>query len=132
MKTIKYYAKNVYGNRTMYLIDEKMKLALLLFNGHTTITGQDMKAFNQLGFFFEEVMEPKSDYKSILSANISEEIDTDHGVLRAFWKTGADLIKQGAPKSECLKFLQEFSRQFGNFKMVEMKGDMIDAGIFTK
>lgn len=74
----------------------------------------------------------KINYETILSANISSEVDTDHGVLRAYWKTGADLIKLKAPRLECLRFCQEFGKQWGLFKMVEMKGDMIDAGILTK
>lgn len=68
-------------------------------------------------------------YKTILKKNIQDRPDTDYGVLMAFWATCAELIKLKASRRECLQFLQEFGRQFGAFKMVEAKGDMIDAGI---
>lgn len=71
----------------------------------------------------------KKDYKIILSEEISKQIDTDKGLLTAYWKTGKRLIEEKFPKSECLKFLQQFTKVWGEFKAIEMKGDFIDANI---
>lgn len=68
-------------------------------------------------------------YKEILSAEIAKEIDTDYGILRAYWKTCKRLIEERVKREELLKFLQNVGLYWGEFKMVEMRGDMIDAGL---
>lgn len=68
-------------------------------------------------------------YKDVLSAEIKVEIDTDYGILRAYWKTTKRLIEMRVSRAEALKFLQNFGKAFGEFKMIEAKGDFIDAGI---
>lgn len=75
-------------------------------------------------------------YEDILSEEMKKEIDTDYGVLRAYWSTGKRLIEKclrsGTSQetyTECLKFYQEFYKQLGEFKANEFRGDMIDFGI---
>lgn len=68
-------------------------------------------------------------YKDILSEEIKKEENTDYGVLNAYWATTRRLIEIRASKKECLQFLQDFGRAFGEFKMVEAKGDFIDANL---
>lgn len=67
-------------------------------------------------------------YQDILSEEIKKEIDTDLGILRATYATCRRLIEQ-RDKNECLKFLQYVSKYWGESKMKDIKGDMIDAGI---
>ena len=67
-------------------------------------------------------------YQEILSQEMHKEIDTDYGVLRAYWATCKRLIQQ-RDKKECLKFLREMKKQWGEFKANEARGDMIDADV---
>jgi hypothetical protein len=69
-------------------------------------------------------------YKEILSEETNKEIDTDYGILRAYWSTCKRLIEQ-RDKIECQNFLRHVVIQWGQFKAVEMRGDMIDAGIIN-
>lgn len=67
-------------------------------------------------------------YEEILSEEIRKEIDTDHGILRAYWETLKRLIEL-KDRKEAMRFAQEFGKQWGLFKMNEALGDIKDAGI---
>lgn len=70
-------------------------------------------------------------YEKIQAEEIVKELDTDYGLLRANWKTCSRLIEQ-KDRLECKRFLRYIRIEYGQFKAVEMRGDMIDAGILTK
>lgn len=67
-------------------------------------------------------------YKIILSEEIRKEVDTDYGILRAYWASLKRLIelREG---SEARKLAGAFGRAFGDFKKTEALGDIIDAGL---
>lgn len=69
-------------------------------------------------------------WRVILADEISKELDTDTGVLRAYWSTGKRLKEQYNRKN-CLAFVAEMRRMWGDFKANEMRGDFIDAGIIS-
>ena len=58
---IQYYTKNVYGADHRYIIDEKIKLAVMKLTGQTTLTPYAQEALQMLGFEFEEVLKPKEE-----------------------------------------------------------------------
>jgi hypothetical protein len=66
---------------------------------------------------------------TMLSKNISIHPDTDKGILVAYYKTCKDIIEAKLPRKDCLYFIQKFGYAFGEFHMVEAKGDLIDAGL---
>lgn len=70
-------------------------------------------------------------WRIILTDEISKEIDTDTGILRAYWATGKRLKEQYNRKN-CLAFVAEMRRVWGDFKADEMRGDFIDAGIISR
>lgn len=54
-KTIRFYAKNVYGNTLFYPVDKAEAIKTL--GGTKTITPSVFKGMEQLGFNFVEVLE---------------------------------------------------------------------------
>lgn len=67
-------------------------------------------------------------YQEILNEEIRKEIDTDHGILRAYWATLKRLIELKERK-EAVKFAQHFGKQWGQFKCTEAMGDIRDSKI---
>lgn len=59
MKNIQYYTKHVYGIAKDYALDKTINEAVQLLNGHTTMTDQDKKALELLGYSFTKVLQPE-------------------------------------------------------------------------
>jgi len=55
-KTIKFYTDRVYGVVKNYVKEPQVANAISALTGRKTITEQDMKALEALGFKFEEVL----------------------------------------------------------------------------
>lgn len=55
-KTIKFYRDRVYGVIKNYIKDPELASAITALTGRKTLTEQDMKALETLGFTFEEVL----------------------------------------------------------------------------
>lgn len=55
-KTIKFYKDRVYGVIKNYVKDPELATAITTLTGRKTLTDQDMKALETLGFKFEEVL----------------------------------------------------------------------------
>lgn len=58
-KSIRFYRDRVYGVVKFYVKDAEVAQAITLLTGRKTITEQDMKALETLGFTFEEVLNEK-------------------------------------------------------------------------
>lgn len=58
-KIIKFYRDRVYGVVKFYVKEAEVAEAVTLLTGRKTITEQDMKALEALGFTFEEVLNEK-------------------------------------------------------------------------
>lgn len=54
-KLIRYYRKNVYGNENFYAVDHVDAISTL--TSRKTLLKNDMKALEQLGFEFKEVLQ---------------------------------------------------------------------------
>ncbi len=59
MKTIEYYAKNVYGETKFYAIDETINYVMKVMANVKTITPSVKDAFEKLGYTFVQVVDPK-------------------------------------------------------------------------
>ena len=59
-KTIKYYTKNVYGNELRYILDKEISYNIQHLTGQNTISLYHIGALENLGFTFEQVLEPKN------------------------------------------------------------------------
>ena len=55
---IKYYIKNVYGNETLYVAEERDAKAIQKISGQKTLTPNVIKGLKELGFSFEQVFAP--------------------------------------------------------------------------
>jgi hypothetical protein len=55
-KTIKFYRDRVYGVIKNYVKDPEVANAITMLTSRKTLTEQDMKALELLGFTFEEVL----------------------------------------------------------------------------
>jgi len=53
---IQYYVRQVYGNDTEYVLDEKIASALCRLSGNKTLTEKMKNALEQLGFSFIQVL----------------------------------------------------------------------------
>lgn len=60
---IKYYIKNVYGVNRRYILDKKIALHINALTNEKTLSMEHMEALTQLGFEFEQVLEPMEHYQ---------------------------------------------------------------------
>lgn len=67
-------------------------------------------------------------YRIILNEELDAEVDTDYGVLRAFFAAGKRLALAGNRK-EFLKFLRYTERVWGEYKAEQIRGEAIDTGL---
>lgn len=56
---IQYYTEVVYGLPTMYIVDEELARKVKRLTGHKTVTEHDKSAMEDLGFTFQQVINPK-------------------------------------------------------------------------
>ena len=57
-KIIKYHVRDVFGRETWIPNDPTIREIIVLFNGQKSITDQTKKAFDLLGYTFEQVIRP--------------------------------------------------------------------------
>lgn len=57
--TIEFYAKNVYGEIKFYIKDAELAAKVQALTGNKTLTDNNMKALEALGFAFTEVIAPR-------------------------------------------------------------------------
>lgn len=55
---IRFYRQNNYGNEQFYALDMADTISRL--TGHKTLTDNDFRCLNELGFIFEEVLKPSN------------------------------------------------------------------------
>ena len=55
---IQYFVRFVYGLEKMYIVDGKIKEAINYLTGKSTFSNGDRKALEDLGFTFEQVVDP--------------------------------------------------------------------------
>jgi len=58
-KVIKFYQDRVYGVIKNYVKEPELAQAITTLTGRKTLTDQDMKALESLGFTFEQVLNTK-------------------------------------------------------------------------
>lgn len=58
-KVIKFYQDRVYGVIKNYVKEPELAQAITTLTGRKTLTDQDMKALEALGFTFEQVLNTK-------------------------------------------------------------------------
>lgn len=66
-------------------------------------------------------------WKDILREEIKKEIDTDYGMLRAYWNTVRRIKKMHLHHAEITDFLRHVAIQWGQIKAADMRGDFIDS-----
>ena len=62
MKTIQYYTKNVYGLERIYILDPETAVNIQVLTKQKTIDLEHIKSLEILGFEFEQVLPPKSNF----------------------------------------------------------------------
>ena len=58
--TVQYYTKNVYGKKTIYLVNSEAARDVLALIAQRTISESQLARFERLGVTFERVFEPET------------------------------------------------------------------------